>query len=74
MKAKAYGYACSVALCHQIRIARCFIFFHNPPYWSLLEHAAAAGSGKRAEAEGGRGSRCIIALVSRHCTRKHGAS
>jgi hypothetical protein len=46
----------------------------------LLEHRGAlehaAGSGKRAEAEGGpgRGARCRITLVSRYCTRKHGAS
>jgi hypothetical protein len=39
LKAKAYGYAlwqvCSVALCHKIRITRCFKFYHNPPYWRL---------------------------------------
>jgi hypothetical protein len=30
----------------------------------------AAGSGKRAESDRGRGARCRIALVSRYCTRK----
>jgi hypothetical protein len=38
--------------------------------WSTGSPEHAAGSGKRAESDGGRGVRCNIILVSRYCTWK----